>query len=186
MRLIFALFFLFCVSSVFAIDKNAVEKLALGEGDERNAAIATLVAEADPKAAAFLQAVSDGEVQTAGKRVLIVKGGQATDVVTGEKVDPIPEGAEDVVANNKLRREIEGALAAFKLLSPERAVRLEAAKSLAGGADAAMLPLVKKALEKETDPDIKPLLELTASSMEMNSGDKQTRLAAIRDRKSVV
>jgi len=39
---------------------------------------------------------------------------------------------------------------------------------------------VRKALEKETDPDIKPLLDLTAASMEMASGDKQTRLAAIR------
>src|SRR5260221_13889600 len=43
-----------------------------------------------------------------------------------------------------------------------------------------MLPLIRKALEKETDTEIKPLLELTASSMEMKSGDKPARLAAIR------
>jgi urea transport system permease protein len=163
-----------------AIDKAAVEKLAFGEADERSAAIAALLAEGDPRAAALLQAVSEGDVQTAGKRVLIVKGEQGTDAVTGEAVTPLPEGREDVVANNRLRREIEGALAAFKLLSPERATRLEAAKALAGGADASMLALVKKALDKESDPDIKPLLELTASSMEMKSGDKETRLAAIR------
>jgi urea transport system permease protein len=163
-----------------AIDQAAVEKLAFGEAEERSAAIAALLAEGDPRAAALLEAVSEGDVQTAGKRILIVKGERATDAVTGEAVTPLPEGREDVVANNRLRREIEGALAAFKLLSPERATRLEAAKALAGGADAAMLPLVKKALEKETDPDIKPLLELTASSMEMKSGDKDARLAAIR------
>ena len=183
MRTVLSILFAFCLSSagpVLAIDKAAVEKLALGDADERSAAIAVLLAEDDPRAAALLQAVSEGDVQTAGKRVLIVKGGKATDAVSGEKVAPLPEGLEDVVANNRLRREIDGALAAFKLLSPERATRLEAAKALAGGADAAMLPLVKKALQKETDPDIKPLLELTASSMEMNSGDKDTRLAAIR------
>jgi urea transport system permease protein len=163
-----------------AIDKAAVEKLALGDAEERSAAIAALLAEGDPKAAAFLEAVSEGDVQTAGKRVLIVKGEEATDAVTGEKVAPLPAEREDVVANNRLRREIEGALAAFKLLSPERAARLAAAKSLAGGAEASMLPLVKKALEKESDAEIKPLLELTASSMEMKSGDKQLRLAAIR------
>ncbi|MBC7803131.1 MAG: urea ABC transporter permease subunit UrtB [Candidatus Parcubacteria bacterium] len=165
---------------VCAIDKAAVEKLALGEADERSAAIATLLAEGDPRAAAVLQAVSEGDVQTAGTRVLIVKGDEATDAVTGEKVSPLPEGREDVVANNRLRREIEGALAAFKLLSPERATRLEAAKALSGGADAAMLPLVRKALEKETDPDIRPLLELTAASMVMKSGDKAARIAAIQ------
>jgi len=177
--LLFALF-LSIAGHALAIDKAAVEKLAFGEADERSAAIAALLAEGDPRAAALLQAVSEGEVQTAGKRILIVAGEAGIDAVTGEKVAPLPAEREDVVANNRLRREIEGALAAFKLLSPERATRLAAAKALAGGADAAMLPLVKKALEKETDPDIRPLLELTASSMEINSGDRETRLAAIR------
>lgn len=171
-------------SPAWALDKAAVEKLAFGDAEDKTAAIAALVAEADPRAAALLQAVSEGEMQAvegkAGKRVLIVKGGQATDALTGEKLAAVPEGAEDVVANNRLRREIEGALAAFKLLSPERAVRLEAAKSLAGGAEGSMLSLVKKALEKETDVEIRPLLELTSASMEMKSGTKEERLAAIR------
>jgi len=163
-----------------ALDKAAVEKLATGEGDERAAAIAALLAEGDPRAATVLQAVAEGEAQVAGKRVLIVKGGEAVDAITGDKVDPIPEGAEDVVANNRLRKEIEGALAALKLLAPERDTRLAAAKELAGGADAAMLPLVKKALDKESDPQIKSLLEVTAASMEMKGGSKKERLAAIR------
>ena len=179
MRTYFLLFML-AVAPAFALDKAAVEKLATGETDERAAAIAALVTEADPKAASFLQAVAEGEVKVAGKRVLIVKGGQATDAVTGEKVDPIPEGAEDVVANNRLRKEIDGALAAFKLLAPEVETRLAAAKELAGGADASMLPLVKKALAKETDPRIKSLLEVTAASMEMKGGTKEERIAAIR------
>ena len=176
------LLLVFCLLAgpALALDKAAVEKLAFGEAEERSAAIATLVAEADPRAAALLEALSEGDMQTAGKRVLIVNGEQASDAVTGEAVAPLPEGREDVVANNRLRREIEGALAAFKLLSPERATRLEAARQLASGADASMLGLVKKALEKESDPDIKPLLELTAASMEMKSGDKQARIAAIR------
>jgi urea transport system permease protein len=167
-----------------ALDKAAVEKLAFGDAEEKTAAIAALLNEGDPRAAELLQAVSDGEMQAGEvkgvKRVLIVKGEEATDAVSGEKVAPLPEGLEDVVANNRLRREIDGALAAFKLLSPERATRLEAAKALAGGADASMLALVKKALEKETDPAIKPLLELTAASMEMKGGDKAARIAAIQ------
>ncbi len=163
-----------------ALGRAAVEKLAFGDAEERSAAIAVLVAEADARAAALLEALSEGDMQTAGRRVLIVKGGKASDALTGEAVAPLPEGREDVIANNRLRREIEGALAAFKLLSPERAVRLAAAKSLAGGADASMLGLVRKALEKESDPAIRPLLELTAASMEMMGGDKASRLAAIR------
>ena len=171
-------------SPAWALDRAAVEKLAFGDAEDKTAAIAALVAEGDPRAAALLQAVSDGEMQAVegkgGKRFMIVKGGAAADALTGEKLAAVPEGAEDVVANNRLRREIEGALAAFKLLSPERAVRLEAARSLAGGAEGSMLALVKKALEKETDAEIRPLLDLTAASMEMKSGTKEERLAAIR------
>ena len=167
-----------------ALDRAAVEKLATGEADERAAAVAALVAEGDPRAAEVLSAVAEGDAQVVdangAKRVLIVKSGEAVDAVTGEKLAAVPEGADDVVANNRLRKEIEGALAALKLLAPERDARLAAAKELAGGADASMLPLVRKALEKEGDPAIKALLELTAASMEMKGGTKEERIAAIR------
>ena len=167
-----------------AIDRAAVEKLATGESDERSAAIAALVTEGDPKAAAILEAVAEGDVQVVEqkgvKRVLIVKSGAATDAITGEKVGPVPEGAEDVVANNRLRKEIEGALSALKLISPDREVRMKAAKELAAGADESLLPLVQKALSKETEADIKSTLELIAASLELKSGAKETRIAAIR------
>ena len=154
MRTLLLAFFL-AASPALAIDRAALEKLASGDNDEKVEAIGVLLAEGDPEAAAVLAKFAEGEVVVDGKAV-------------------------EVVVNNRLRSAVADALAALRLLSPERAVRLEAAKALAGGADASMLALVRKALEKETDPDIKPLLDLTAASMEMASGDKQTRLAAIR------
>src|SRR6201989_3044853 len=80
----------------WALDATAVEKLALGESDEKIAAISTLVAEADPRASVIFEALAAGELQVAGKRVLIVKDGAATDAITGAKVAPLPEGLEDV------------------------------------------------------------------------------------------
>ena len=180
MRLLFLLAFCFTATAAWALDKAAVEKLAFGDADEKTAALGALVREGDPRAVSLLESIAEGEVQVAGKRVLVVKGEEATDAVTGEKVAPLPAEREDVVANNRLRREIEGALAAFKLLSPERGVRLEAAKALAGGADASMLGLMQKALQKEADAEIKPLLEVAVASMEMKAGTKQERVAAIR------
>jgi urea transport system permease protein len=112
--------------------------------------------------------------------VLIVKGDEATDAVTGAKVTPLPKEREDVVANNRLRREIESALSALKLLSPDRAARLAAAQALATGAEDAVLPLVKKAMAQETDPAIKPMLELIAATLELKGGTKESRIAAIR------
>jgi urea transport system permease protein len=147
-----ALFFSF---SAFALDRAAVEKLASDDNDEKIEAIGALVAEGDPKAAELLRSAAEGEIQIDGKRV-------------------------EIVVNNRVRGRIAEALAVLKLLSNEKAERLAAAKALAGGADAAMLPLILKAEEKETDPEIKALLEMTAAGMQLKSDDKATRLAAIR------
>ncbi len=143
-------------------------------------AIGALVAEGDPRAAEVLAALADGALQTAGKRVLIVRAGEALDAATGEKVAPPPAEREDVVANNRLRGAIGRALAALKLVSRERGERLAAARALAGGADASMLPLVKRTLAAETDADVRSLLELIAASIELKAGDKPSRLSAIR------
>ena len=169
---------LFISTASSALNRTAVEKLVFGESDERIQAIGALVAEGDPRAAEVLAALADGELQTAGKRVLIVRAGEALDAATGEKVAPLPAEREDVVANNRLRGAIGRALAALKLVSRERGERLAAARALAGGADASMLPLVKRVLEAETDADVRSLLELIAASMELKAGDKRSRLSA--------
>jgi urea transport system permease protein len=140
--------------SALALDPAALQKLADGDNDEKVQAIAALVAEGDPAAAAVLERFAEGEVEIDGRKT-------------------------EVMINNRLRREAEGALAAFKLLSPERDVRLEAAKAIAGGAEQSVSALVKNALQKEKDPDIRSLLEVASASLEMKSGDKAARIAAI-------
>jgi len=163
-----------------ALDQAAVEKLAFGDTGEKLEAIAALVAEGDPRAAPVLAALADGELQTVGKRVLIVKGETGTDALTGETVTPLPSGREDVIANNRLRREVGSALAALRLRAPDREVRLAAARELTDGADAAMLPLLRKALSEEQDAEIRPLLEIAQATLQLRGPDRATRLEAIR------
>ena len=163
-----------------AQDAKTIEKLAFGESDERVEAIAALVASGNEKAAEILQALADGELVTAGKRVLVIKGESATDAVTGEKLAKVPEDKEDIIANNRLRRELGAALAALKLASPKVEIRLSSVKELLGGAEPAMLPLVQKALAKETDPGIKAMLEQIAAALELKAEDRATRLAAVK------
>jgi urea transport system permease protein len=157
-----------------------VEKLAFGDTTEKLDAIAALVGEGDPRAAPVLAALAAGELQTAGKQVLIVKGDSATDALTGDAVKPLPASRDDVVANNRLRREIGSALAALRLRAPDREVRLAAARELTDGADQAMLPLIRKALAAEKDPEIRPLLETAEATLLLRSADRTTRLDAIR------
>jgi urea transport system permease protein len=138
-----------------ALDRAQVERLASDDNDEKIAAIAALVAEGDPKAADVLRQAAEGEIELDGKKV-------------------------EIVVNNRVRGRIAEALSVLKLLSSNPGERLEAAKALARGADAAMLPLILKAKEKETDAEIKALLEMTAAGTQIKSEDKATRLAAIR------
>jgi urea transport system permease protein len=161
-----------------ALNQAMVDKLAFGDGDEKVLAIAALVVEGDAQALALLQALADGELQTAGKRVFIIKGESAVDAISGEKT-ALPAEREDITVNNRLRREIGSAIAALKLISPDRTVRLAAAKALTDSAEPAMLPLVAKAFNAETDPAIKPLLELIQATLELKSDVKATRLAAL-------
>jgi urea transport system permease protein len=163
-----------------ALDAALVARLGFGDSDEKISAIAAIVLAGDARAAVVLQALNDGELVTSGKRVLIVKGAEATDAASGEKVAPVPADKEDVPANNRMRRVIGTALAALQLTSPDREVRIAAVKELSGSAEDAMLPLIAKALEKETDPAIRPQLELIVATLELKVGGKDARIAAIQ------
>jgi len=79
-----------------------------------------------------------------------------------------------------VRGEIANAVAALRLLAPQRELRLAAVKELETGVSVAMLPLVRRALEKETDAEIKAALELIAATFQVKSGDKTERLEGIR------
>jgi urea transport system permease protein len=150
-----ALAALFISFGANALDRAALERLASDDNDEKIGAIGVLVAEGDPKAADVLRSAAEGEIEIDGKKI-------------------------EIVVNNRVRGAIAEALAALKINSNERSERLAAAKALAGGADAAMLPLILKAKEKESDAEIRSLLEITAAGMQLKSEDKPTRLAAIR------
>src|SRR5207244_3347444 len=153
-------------STVAAVAPETVRDLAFGESDVKIKAIGSLLASGDESASSLLEALVAGEVQTVGDdRVLQVKGDTATDLLTGKAVSPLPENRDDIVINNRVRREIGAAIAALKLSSPDRAVRLAGARDLQGGADEDMLPAISRALSKESDAEVKGLLLLTQASI---------------------
>jgi urea transport system permease protein len=96
------------------------------------------------------------EVKLAAGRVLIVRDGRAQDAASGQAV-PLPAESEDVTNNNRMRREMESALAGLALLSPDRATRAKAMAELKD-IDEAQLPLLEKTLAAETDAELKPRL----------------------------
>ncbi len=174
------LFLVLLARPAAAFNADAVRELAFGDGEAQVAAIAALVADGDARGLRVLEALAEGELKSSAKRIFFSQGGQVIDAISGATLPSMPADAEEVIANNRLRRELAGAVAALQLRSTVRETRLAAAQELSGGANAAMLPLVKTALKKEGDSQIKGMLELIVAAMEMKSPDRELRIAAIR------
>jgi urea transport system permease protein len=164
----------------FALNPDLVTRIATGENEDKIAALSALAAETDASSLSFLQALLDGNVQIAGKQILLVKDDSVTDLITGKAVSPLPAERDDVVLNNRVRRELEATMATLRLMAPDRATRLEAAKALQSNAEESMLPMVRKALQTEKDAEIRGLLGMLESTVQLGSQDRDTRLAAIK------
>jgi len=172
---------LFMISqAASALTPEAMMKLAFGEIEEKSAAVSAIVNAGDEAAIPYLQALVADTVKTSGdKLILIVKDDKGFDARSGKPVDPLPADLDDVIINNQMRGEIGAAIAALKLNSPSRDIRLAAARELQGNADAEMLPTLARALAKETDAQVRELLVLTQASLQLQSTDRAVRLAAI-------
>jgi urea transport system permease protein len=85
-----------------------------------------------------------------------------------------------VVNNNRMRGEVDAALAALQLLSPDDAERLKAAQSLVSEPDASKGPLLQKALAAEQNPAIVSLLNLAQAAIDISHPDAALRLKAAK------
>ena len=175
-RLILA-FTLLAAQAAHALTADQARAMAVGETDARIAALNQAVADADARTAAFLQALSDDAVKTAGDRVFVVRDDRATDPVTGADVT-LPEDAEDVINNNRMRGELDAARAALRLFSKDDRQRAAAVAELQKEPAESRLPLIDKAYAAETNAAIKEQLGLVRAAALLTSSDKARRLEA--------
>ena len=168
------------LSAAQALTMDEARMMAVGESDARVEAIAKAVAQGSEKTAAYLQALADDVVKMAGDQVIVVRDGQGMDPVTGQAV-VVPPEAEEVMLNNRLRGEIDTALAALKLFSPDVKLRRQAALSLLKEPDASRAPLLDKALAAEKDPTVQSLVRQARAAARLSSEDVNDRLLAARE-----
>jgi urea transport system permease protein len=167
------------VAPAHALTAPEALAMAAGESDARIEAINKAAAAADERTVAFIQALADDAVKVAAGKVFIVRDGKGLDPVTGADAQ-VPDSAEDVINNNRLRGELDNALAALKLFSKDEKVRRAAIKTLQGEADEARLPLIEKAYAAETVETLKQQLGLVRAAALLGSSDKAKRLEAAR------
>jgi len=167
------------VTTALALTPQQVHDMVAGETDARIDSLQKALTQADASTAVFLQALADDAVVMAGQQVIMVRDGKGIDPATGQAVD-IPANAESVVSNNRMRGEIDSALAALQLLSADDAVRMKAATALVSEPDPTKKSLLDKALSVEKNAAISELLLLAQAAIDITSPDAAVRLAAAK------
>ena len=166
-------------ASVLALTAEQTRALTLGDTDARVTALQKALASPDAPTAAFLQAMADDAVKVNGTQVLVVRDGKATDPVSGDATT-LPDTAEDVINNNRMRGEIDAALSALQLLSPDAALRVQAAKSVLKEPDPTKLAMLEKAVASETNEGVKKQMLLARAAILLNSNDADERFASAK------
>ena len=167
------------LSARAGLDPAQVNQLAAEDSSDKVAAIRQLTQTADPDAVRVLKAMAEDGLYLAGDKAVIIDGDQAFDAATGTKMR-MPANPESVTVNNRIRGELAGALAALELFDAERAVRLASARKLQSKVAPDMAPLLARALEKESDGEIKALLTLAHAQASLGDADPAVRLAAVK------
>lgn len=162
-----------------AISADQLKGIATGETDSRIEALGKAMASPDEITIAFLQALSDDAVKVSGDKLFVIHSDKAFDPISGTEL-ALPADAEDVINNNRMRGEIDSALAALKLFSKDDTVRAAAVKQLQSDADETKLPLIEKALATEQNGVIKDQLGMVRAAALLNSGDKVKRIEAAK------
>ena len=174
---LFVCLLLYATAQAHALTAEQALAMAAGDTDDRVAAVQQAVVDPSERTAAFLQALADDAVKVAGGKALIVRDDKGIDPVTGAEV-PLPADAEDIINNNRMRGEIDTALAGLALFGKDETQRMAAAKALTKEPDAGRLPLLDKALAQETNDKIKTQLELARAATLLGSDDPAQRIAA--------
>jgi urea transport system permease protein len=153
--------------------------------------IAAVAASGDARAAALIEALQDGRLLYSAERKKVFykdASGKLFDAVTNAAIaDSGPADIDAVGVNNRIRRAIDAALGGLTLMSPDPAKRLESAQAVFKSREVNVLPAVEAALEKETNPRIKRVLNEARAAIIVNSddateADKVAAVAVIRAR----
>jgi urea transport system permease protein len=158
-----------------------LQPLAGDDPDARIAAVGQIAALGSDEAQALLQAINNDALFALpdGRVFILTQTDQALDPATGQ-TSTLPPDAQAVSVNNRLRAAVETALSGLKLLAPDPKQRLAAALALQTTIQPLHQEIVQRALQQETDPEIKTVLQLLLATINLESPDPLLRKAAVQ------
>jgi urea transport system permease protein len=167
--------------------RQHAEQLNAKSSTKKLHVIEKMAADGDPRVAPILQAMLDGDLYASkadDKVVIGKKQGkvwQHIDVVSGEVTGE--SGSDDldkIRINNRLRGALRDGLASLNLFSPDLATRQAAVETVMDTRDPAMAPLLQRAINRESNPELLARMELAKATMALAAGKtSQERLDAI-------
>ena len=177
-----------CVACVLALVSTgaraqdlhqASKDLVSSDKDKVAAAVDAIAKSSEPAALSLLEALNKDSLRVDAAGTPFVAG-------EGDKLSPVFEGAgkpsgalSTPLVDNRLRRQLEPALASLKLGFPDPKVRLEAARDLAKSRNDELAPLIRAASSKEKDSAIQKQLGLALAQIDLHGEDKKLKLAAL-------
>lgn len=135
------------------------------------------------KALPALEALKNKRLKVSEEGVLIIlneAGDQGRDALNGNSVDLSSLTLRKPRINNSVRRALTMAIGKLKLTSNSPEVRLKAAGELLKRPSGELVDLVEKALDKESDEDVRKVFMLVLAKEGLKSDDKNKRLQSIK------
>jgi urea transport system permease protein len=132
---------------------SALDRFLTDSFPDTQAGIEAIATSGEPRGVEVLEALADRRLSVvASSRGVFhaTADGKVFDSRTGAAIPALPDGAQLVRVNNRLRSAIQAALGNMTLLSPDPDRRYQAALAVFRSRDQAALPAVEAALAKET------------------------------------
>jgi len=109
-------------------------------------------------------------------------GSDVFDMVTNEKLAALPDGAEAVRMNNRVRNAIKAALGTLRLSAKDPAMRIAAAEAVLRAGDVEALPALDEMIGRESDAGVLEAFKTAQAGLILREGKRPVteQLAAIR------
>ena len=161
--------------------QTALQGLAANDFHTKQAAVEALAASGHAHTLDILAALADGRLFASGNAFYIqnVQTDTFGPIDAPDAAAEKPEGARKITVNNKIRQWVRHYVAENALSSSHPAERKAAMMQMLQKNDASALAQVQTALPKETDKNVRALMETYIARADLQSADTSRHAAAI-------
>ena len=161
--------------------QTALQGLAANDFHTKQAAVEALAASGHAHTLDILAALADGRLFASGNAFYIqnVQTDTFSPIDAPDAAAEKPEGARKITVNNKIRQWVRHYVAENALSSSHPAERKAAMMQMLQKNDASALAQVQTALPKETDKNVRALMETYVARADLQSADTSRHAAAI-------